>query len=254
MNQTTAIDRLGSEPYYLQLHRLVEQQIASGMLTPGDRLPSESELCRRYEVSRSTVRETLRSLQEKKVIKMVPRRGAFVLDGSQKSWRLQVPAGFFEAEVSGNQRTVETITIRATPEVFPSDIARALNLQNKENGYVLARLRRLDGRVALYSVNYMLPEIQDVLLPSGVIEGQASLNRTLHDAGFAVFGARRSVAAVAADEKLAKLLDVETGSPLLLVTSLSWTKDGRNFDYYTSWIKSDVVKVSVEAEANPQDV
>ena len=252
MNQITAIDRLGSEPYYLQLHRLVEQQIASGDLAPGDRLPSESELCRKYDLSRSTVRETLRSLQEKKVIKMVPRRGAFVLDGSQSSWRLQVPAGFFEAEVS-NQRVVETVTIRSAKEVFPPDIGRALDLGDKQAGFVLARLRRLDGRVALYSVNYMLPEIREVLLPSGVIEGRASLNRTLHDAGFAVFGARRSVAAVAADEKLATLLEVEPGSPLLLVTSLSWTKDGRNFDYYTSWIRNDVVKVSVEAEANPQD-
>lgn len=253
MNHNPAIDRFGAEPYYLQLHRLVERQIEDGILTPGDRLPSESELCRQYDLSRSTVRETLRSLQEKKVIKMVPRRGAFVLDAARKGWRLQVPAGFFEAEVS-NHRTVETKTIRAALERLPAEIARALKLGSGEKGFVLARLRRLDGRVALYSVNYMLPEIREVLLPSGVLEGEASLNRTLLGGGFAVFGARRSVAAVAADEALSELLEVEPGSPLLLVTSLSWTRDGRNFDYYTSWIRNDVVEVSVEAEADPQDV
>ncbi|KQT63313.1 MULTISPECIES: GntR family transcriptional regulator [unclassified Aureimonas] len=253
MSQQAAIDRLGSEPYYLQLHRLVEQQIQNGTLAPGERLPSESELCRRYDLSRSTVRETMRSLQEKKVIKMVPRRGAFVLDPEQRGWRLQVPAGFFETEVTHNNRNVETKTIRATLEVLPPEIAKALKLGADEKGFVLARLRRLDGRVALYSVNYMLPMVQELLIPSGVVEGRASLNRTLVEAGFSVFGARRSVAAVLADEKLSGLLEVKIGAPLLLVTSISWTKDGRNFDYYTSWIRNDVVEVTVEAEADPQD-
>jgi GntR family transcriptional regulator len=80
------------------------------------------------------------------------------------------------------------------------------------------------------------------------------LNRTLVEAGFEVFGARRSVAAVAADADLARLLDVDAGAPLLLVTSISWTKEGRNFDYYTSWIRNDVVEVTVEAEADSYDV
>lgn len=254
MNQQAAIDRLGTEPYYLQLHRLVESQIQDGTLAPGDRLPSESELCRRYDLSRSTVRETLRSLQEKKIIKMVPRRGAFVLDPAQKGWRLQVATGFFETEVRHNNRKVGTRTIRAGLEVLPADIAKALKLGQGEKGFVLARLRTLDGRMAVYSINYMIPEVRGPLTASGVVEGQASLNRTLVGAGFEVFGARRSVAAVAADAELAGLLEVEVGAPLLLVTSISWTKEGRNFDYYTSWIRNDVVEVTVEAEADPHDV
>ncbi|GGE10972.1 phosphonate utilization transcriptional regulator PhnR [Aureimonas endophytica] len=250
MNQEAAIDRFGSEPYYLQLHRLVERQIREGVLAAGDRLPSESELCRTYDLSRSTVRETLRSLQDKRIIRMVPRRGAFVLDPAERSWRLQVPAGFFEAEVGGNHRSVETTVREAALRELPPEIGKALALGRGEKGFVLARLRRLDGRVALYSVNYLLPEIRDLLLPSGVLEGRASLNRTLREAGFSVFGARRSVAAVAADAELSGLLEVEPRSPLLLVTSVSWNREGRNFDYYTSWIRNDVVQVTVEAEAD----
>lgn len=247
------IDRLGAEPYYLQLGQIVERQIEEGVLAPGDRLPSESELCRTYDLSRSTVRETLRSLQDRKVIKMVPRRGAFVLDPAQAGWMLQVPAGFFEAEVSHNNRTVETTTLEAGLARLPPEIAQALGLDGNGVGFVLKRLRRLEGQVALYSVNYMLPEMERVVGSSGLVEGGASLNQTLRSAGFAVFGARRSVEAVAASQELAQLLEVEPGAPLLLVTSLSWSRDGRNFDYYTSWLRSDVVKVSVEAKARLGD-
>ena len=47
----------------------------------------------------------------------------------------------------------------------------------------------------------------------------------------------------------AKFLKVEEGAPLLLVTSVSWTKNGQAFDYYTSWVRSDVVKITIEASA-----
>ncbi len=44
-------------------------------------------------------------------------------------------------------------------------------------------------------------------------------------------------------------MDVPPGFPLLLVTSVSWGRDRRPFDYYTSWVRTDVVKVTVEAGA-----
>ena len=38
-------------------------------------------------------------------------------------------------------------------------------------------------------------------------------------------------------------------SPLLLISSVSWNKNKLVFDYYLSWVRSDVVKITVEAQA-----
>ncbi len=246
---TSDIDRLSPEPFYLQLSRMVEQAIDSGELRAGDRLPGESEFSRRYDLARSTVRETLRNLQERGRVRMIPRRGAFVVDPDQSGWSLQVTAGFFEGEVDHNKRKVETIVIEAIRCAVPEVAASALHLADNEQGFRLRRLRRLDGALALYSENYMLPELEDVVRNSEVMAPHGSLNRVLRGAGYAVFGARRSVEAVPATARLAKLLDVPTKSPLLLVTSVSWGKDQRPFDYYTSWLKTDVVPITVEAQA-----
>lgn len=243
------IDRSSSEPFYLQLSRLVERQITDGVFAVGDRLPSESELCRNFALARTTVRESLRNLEHRGRIKMVPQRGAYVIDPDESGWLLQVSKGFFENEVSNLNRDVESEVIDAKLTVFPKDAAAALSLGPREKGFLLKRLRKLDGRVALYSENYLLPALHDLVTNSAIMEARGSLNRVLRNAGYGVFGARRSVEAVAASERLAELLQVPLHSPLLLVNSVSWTRDRRVFDYYLSWVRSDVVKITVEAQA-----
>ena len=244
------IDRTSPEPFYLQLTKLVEDAIDKGEFAVGERLPTESELCRRYDLARSTVRETLRTLEDRRRIKVVPRRGAFVVDPEQSGWVLQVAAGFFEGEVDHNQRKVETQVLEAELRPFAEGPANALHMKKGEQGFFLRRLRRLDGKLALYSINYLLPELETVVRGSSVMAPHGSLNRVLHEAGYRVYGARRSVEAVPAPVDVAKLLAVTPGSPLLLITSVSWRKGGKIFDYYTSWVRSDVVKISVEAKAS----
>jgi GntR family transcriptional regulator len=244
----TGIDRSSPVPYYLQLSQLMLHAIDRGDYAPGDRLPSESDLCRDFELARSTVRETLRHLADQGKIKMVPRRGAFVAQEVQSGWTLQVAQGFFEAEVE-QHRSVETKVLEAERCILPDDVAQSLALEGGSGGFKLARVRRLDGQLALYSVNYLLPEIESALRASDVLTAGASLNRTLKAAGYEVFRARRGVEAVAATPELSALLDVPAGSPLLLVTSVSWGADGKPFDFYTSWLRSDVVKVTVDAQA-----
>ncbi|GAA2184795.1 FadR/GntR family transcriptional regulator [Brooklawnia cerclae] len=58
--------------------QLLRQAIASGAHPVGSKLPSERELAERHGVSRSVVREALRTLSEQGFITIEPARGAFV--------------------------------------------------------------------------------------------------------------------------------------------------------------------------------
>ena len=51
-------------PLYRRLVDALRQEIAEGMHAVGDRLPTEDALCRRFDVSRHTVREALRALRD----------------------------------------------------------------------------------------------------------------------------------------------------------------------------------------------
>jgi DNA-binding GntR family transcriptional regulator len=54
---------------------LLEHEIATGRLAPGDRVPSEPELCRRFGVSRTTVRQALGRLNQRGLIERHPSFG-----------------------------------------------------------------------------------------------------------------------------------------------------------------------------------
>ena len=67
---------------YEDIVRQVKALIGDGRLTSGDRLPPERELAERFRVSRTSVREALRSLQSRGLIEIRAGEGAFVCDVS----------------------------------------------------------------------------------------------------------------------------------------------------------------------------
>jgi len=73
-----AIDRNSYEPAYAQLVRILLGQIAAGVFRPGDRLPSEAQLCERYGVSPMTVRRVVNILASRGVVIAEQGRGTFV--------------------------------------------------------------------------------------------------------------------------------------------------------------------------------
>ena len=59
---------------YKSIVRVLQKEIVSGKHPVGARLPTESALCRRFSVSRHTVREALRHLRESGLVS--PRQGS----------------------------------------------------------------------------------------------------------------------------------------------------------------------------------
>lgn len=75
--QIQADGEVGIAPLRLRAARLLREDIYSQFFQPGDRL-REAQLCDRYEVSRTVVREALRQLESERLITMLPNRGPIV--------------------------------------------------------------------------------------------------------------------------------------------------------------------------------
>lgn len=56
----------------------LREMIFSGALKPGDRLPTEEQLCKHFGVSRTTLRESVQMLRVSGLLEVTPGRGSFI--------------------------------------------------------------------------------------------------------------------------------------------------------------------------------
>jgi GntR family transcriptional regulator, transcriptional repressor for pyruvate dehydrogenase complex len=72
---------------YEQIVQQVEASILKGQLKPGDQLPAERDLAQRFGVSRTAVREAVKTLREKGLVEAYSGRGTFVTNGTSQAIR-----------------------------------------------------------------------------------------------------------------------------------------------------------------------
>src|ERR1700683_3195655 len=70
-----------------QIVQQVEDSILKGQLKPGDQLPAERDLAQRFGVSRTAVREAVKTLREKGLVEAYSGRGTFVTNGTSHAIR-----------------------------------------------------------------------------------------------------------------------------------------------------------------------
>jgi DNA-binding GntR family transcriptional regulator len=78
MESKTNIDRHAGVPPYIQLGNILRGMIERGQYLPGDRLPSEADLCRVYQVSPMTVRRSIKELLDQRLVLTIQGSGTYV--------------------------------------------------------------------------------------------------------------------------------------------------------------------------------
>jgi GntR family transcriptional regulator len=252
MSVSHEIERDSPVPYYEQLFGILRTQILDGLFPSDDRLPSELELCREYGLSRATVRQTLAKLETEGFARRVVRRGFFATVPKPSSgWVVQDTQGFLDSQLHQGRTGITTRVVSGEFVSPDPHVAEALQIQRSDRVFALERVRSLDGRIALFSTNWFPGEVgQMVSESSDVLDGTGSVDSTLRRSGFVTDGAYRVIRAMHAPAPVAAHLRVGPQEPVLQVRSWSWDKDGRRFDYYETWVLTDVVPLEVLVAAN----
>lgn len=100
---STVLDSGAPEPLYHQLQLDLLRRIETAEFAPGDRIPTEMELCEEYGVSRTTARQALQLLADDGILIRARRRGTIV----SPSWRLTSPTDEMHLVISDSYREEE---------------------------------------------------------------------------------------------------------------------------------------------------
>jgi GntR family transcriptional regulator len=246
------IERESPVPYYEQLFVILRDRVRSGSFPTDERLPSELELCREFGLSRATVRQTLSKLESEGYARRVARRGVFAaLPEQSAGWIVQDAHGFLESQIRQGNSGIATKVVSAQFVEPPQHVAEALRTEPGEQVFALERVRSLDGTIAMFSTNWFPSDVGRMMAAAtDVIDGTGSVNSTLAGAGFVTSGARRVIRALRAPANVAEHLHISDDDPVLRVRSLSWDHNDKRFDYYETWVLTDVVPLEVNVVAN----
>jgi DNA-binding GntR family transcriptional regulator len=148
-----SIDRDAYEPAYSQLAGILRHQIASGMFRPGDQLPSEAQLCRRYDVSPMTVRRSINLLSDQGVVNTAQGRGTFVksLELGMANFDLQGLQDLFSGETATDVKLLDVRIVAADERT-----ASRLNLNVGQHVIYIRRLLTKDNKPVSYHRAYLV--------------------------------------------------------------------------------------------------
>ena len=222
MRDSEALDRSSFVPLYYQLQELVKEQIESGAWRPGDRLPSEPELARRYAVSRVVVRQALAILQDDGQIVRVQGRGTFVAEP-----KLDARAGGLARLLATPRPPDVTIDVleAGTPPVEPS-IRGGLRVGDRER--VLRLTTALSVRGIPLAITYSFFRAADV----GWLEDAVGVGRplprelVLADHGIELTGSSLSIETSQCGQFEADFFGVPHRSAVFLVLSTELSRIG----------------------------
>jgi GntR family transcriptional regulator len=224
-------------PLYQQIKALLTSALKEGAWRPGEVIPSEVELARRYQVSQGTVRKAIDELAAENLLVRRQGRGTYVATHQEpkaqfRFLRLRSNDGL---ATSPKSRIVDCKKMRA-----PTEVARSLGLKNTDSCLLLRRILDFNEK----------PEVLDELwLPSGPFKGlNAERIEQFNGPLYGLFEAEFGIRMIRAEERLsaqkmgdieASLLQVEAGSPVLVVDRTSYTYEGAAVEFRRGFYKTE---------------
>src|SRR5579859_2911427 len=212
------------QPLYRRIGEELRARIEAGEYAPGDRLPSELELARTYGVSRITSRQALDLLSAAGLLVRRQGMGSFVA-ARRVTQPLVRLTDFVEDMAEAGLRPASQVLAFAI-EIARADIAATLGLEPDAEIHRLDRLRLADGSPIALDWTWLPPQFGRLLLE------QDLTRRTIYsileeEYGIPIVSGEYTLAAAAAEEEQAPLLDVPPGSPLLVFDRTSRTSSGK---------------------------
>jgi DNA-binding GntR family transcriptional regulator len=230
-----AIEPNSPEPLHEQVYRLISNDIATGALLPGQRLPPERALAEQLAVSRVTVRRALQELSEAGLIESSVGRGSFVTSGPLT----EPPNALMGFSELGAERGFKASARVLRRDVRPAtlDESEAFGIVPGADIFDLERLRILDDIPAAIDATRVPLAYAPLLAETDFTT--ASLYAVLDAAGVGPVRADYTVRAATSDASQAELLGLSVGDPLIVTKTVAYGSTGKLLELSTTAYPSE---------------
>jgi len=222
-----------SKPLYIAIYNDIRDRIVSGDMTPGDLLPSENEFSAQYCVSRVTIRQSLKHLENEGLIFSRPKRGYFV--NSPQMTNFSVP---FYKDLDDYRVLLKDVTVDNPNE----EIQQALGVSSQQKIIILPKVRIDKDFAFSYEIVY-----------SRYSKGYPSIEASIDFAAYPeltypkvtpfAYYTEMEMSVTAATDDIQKVLNCPEGEPLMLIRRYIVKQSGERSVYIETYMRSPYDKL-----------
>jgi GntR family transcriptional regulator len=233
------LSRESPTPLYAQVKQRLLQQIDTGVLRPGERLPSESELEKTFQVSRITIRRALGDLAAAGYLRRQPGSGTVVTQSRIRHDSGKV--GGFHDDLVAQGFEVDSLLLSYAMGPIDPETAERTGIGRSAHVLAVRKLIRANGvPVVLLNGHHVLPG--GVHLSAEDVQVDSIFTVLRRRFGREPRRAERTIEAGLPDDEEAELLAIPKGTPVLLIELVAYDEAGAIMANVRSVYRSDRYK------------
>jgi GntR family transcriptional regulator len=233
-------------PLYFQLEQIIKSKILMGEFVLGDKIPTENELCKIYQVSSITARQAILNLVNEGLLMRRQGKGTFVTRLTKKkniktlclSGNLNniLPDGL----KAQNVKVLDIVKMKA-----PKRVAKLLDIGEGKEVLQIRRTRN-DNRIPVsYIKNYLPLEIGERIKKEDLYR-YPMLDVLRNQLKIPLTGGVQYVEAIVADYDIASALLVNICSPILYLETIIFERYKKPVDFAQTFYRPDQFQYTVK--------
>ncbi len=223
-------------PYYRWLGEMLRAEITQGAYKPGDALPTEYELMRRYDLSSTTVRRAVHDLVHEGLVYRKAGKGTFVKRSKIEENLLRLTS--FAEEMQTRNIQAAFRLVRAQRVAASAEIARILQLETAAPVFLLERVQLANTEPIALAQGFWRCDVGEQLAEHDLntVGLYDAVERDLH---IPLVEADEAISATIANAEMARKLKIKRNAPLLVRRRLTYTTEMRPIEYTITFYRAD---------------
>lgn len=226
---------------YLQVIDRLKQDIEKGLYKEREKLPSEFDLAKQLGVSRATLREALRILEEENVI--IRRHGVGTFVNAKPLFTSgieQLNSVTNMIEIAG--MSPGTIFLSSSTQGPTEEDVRRFNCSLDEEIVVIERVRTANGEPVVYCID----KIPEKILPDNFsLEEESIFNLLEMKANRKITYAVAQIEPIGYHEKISPILECDPETALLVLKQMHYDEMDEPILYSVNYFKADKFRFHV---------
>lgn len=234
------------------LHAYIKEELQNRIKTNfykvGEQIPTELELCKDFNVSRTTVRTALNQLAQEGYLIRQQGKGTYVAEQKVKQSLSQTVKRYSDQiAVQGKVAEIKLLSINVIPA--SEFLVHALNIKANAPVQRIERVRKVNGEPTQYEIAYVPWDTAPGILKE---HAETSLFASLKEHfGVHIAKTTETMEITLADEQTSEHLNCKEGLPCFYIETITEDEKGQIVEFSKAYARGDKMNFTIVRDYPP---